>query len=498
MLNKKTKDSENVPILQSQDSTSRSPIRYVIAVMCSLARMLLYGFRMNLSIAIIAMVKPKHQSQLPASNSSAIELFEQDERIEKFDWDMQTQQIILGAFYYGYCFTPILGGWLVGKYGGSRIIVLGLLISSVMMLATPIAAKLSVGLFISTRVLDGIGQGLVLPSIYNLIVKVSEPDERSSLISIASSGMNIGAIVSGYLSARLCASAFLGGWPSTFYLSGLCGIMWCFGWCIVETYEATDHRWIPTFEKDSKSSSSQSKVYKVPFIDILKSPPVWSLIICCCGMDYGYYLLFADIPIFFERILGFEIRTTGLLTGLPNVLMFSTTIIGGFLADFLISRDILSIIMTRKIMTFMALGISSILLVSIGYISNDVTLSVIVMTIAFGVYGFIDSGASANPMDIAPIHSGLIIGLMFSISSVSGFISPTVLGALTNKNETIYQWRNAFWIVSGVQTIGLLAFLIFGSGEIQDWSKADGKPDKDLPLLLRKQESQEKNDGSIP
>ncbi|XP_033118608.1 sialin-like [Anneissia japonica] len=153
--------------------------------------------------------------------------------------------------------------------------------------------------------------------------------------------------------------------------------------------------------------------------------------------------------------------------------------------------------MTRKIMTFMALGISSILLVSIGYISNDVTLSVIVMTIAFGVYGFIDSGASANPMDIAPIHSGLIIGLMFSISSVSGFISPTVLGALTNKNETIYQWRNAFWIVSGVQTIGLLAFLIFGSGEIQDWSKADGKPDKDLPLLLRKQESQERNDGSI-
>jgi MFS family permease len=36
----------------------------------------------------------------------------------EFDWDPETQGIILGAFYYGYAMSQPFGGVLAERYGG--------------------------------------------------------------------------------------------------------------------------------------------------------------------------------------------------------------------------------------------------------------------------------------------------------------------------------------------------------------------------------------------
>jgi hypothetical protein len=38
-----------------------------------------------------------------------------------FDWDQGEKGIILGAFFYGYILTQILGGTLAAKYGGNIV-----------------------------------------------------------------------------------------------------------------------------------------------------------------------------------------------------------------------------------------------------------------------------------------------------------------------------------------------------------------------------------------
>ncbi|XP_033113161.1 sialin-like [Anneissia japonica] len=486
MFLKKTTDGENEPILQNDDSKPLLPVRYIIVFFCFMANTFSYGMRINWSIAILAMVSKKKFHQ---SNSSTEVLLGGNETLV-FDWDMKTQQLILGSFYYGYTLTPFLGGWLVGKVGSFRVLLTGLLLSSLMMLLTPISAKISVVLVILTRVIDGIGQGVVFPSTYSIISKWSKLNERSTFISISTSGYNIGSIVSSYVSAWLCSSYFLGGWPSTFYGAGICGIILSFGWFIIGSNDATSNRWISNYERKlilsygiEDTQSENIDIYQVPWKSILTSAPVWSLCVCNIGFDYGYYFLSTDVPIFFKTILGFQIKTTGLLSVLPQSAMFITMIFGGVLADNLILSGTLRIITIRKLFGFLGLGFSSIILVSLGYFINDVTLVVTMMVGVFAMYGFFIPGIDANTMDIAPNHSALLIGIMFSISSLTGFIAPAVLGALTNRTNTIFQWREVFWIVAGIQLFGLVAFLIFGSGEEQDWSKAHKKSNTDIALL---------------
>ena len=73
-----------------------------------------------------------------------------------FTWERQTQGVILGAFFYGYIFTQIPGGYLATKFGGKRIFLIGIAATSVMTLLTPFLTHRGIGFLITTRVLEGL------------------------------------------------------------------------------------------------------------------------------------------------------------------------------------------------------------------------------------------------------------------------------------------------------------------------------------------------------
>jgi len=37
----------------------------------------------------------------------------------KFEWNSEDQGLVLAAFFYGYCVTQVVGGWLADKYRNS-------------------------------------------------------------------------------------------------------------------------------------------------------------------------------------------------------------------------------------------------------------------------------------------------------------------------------------------------------------------------------------------
>jgi len=75
-----------------------------------------------------------------------------------FVWDEQTQGIILGAFYYGYTATQIIGGIVAQKIGGKPTILFGLSSMSALTLLTPVLTTAGdFGVLIAIRVLQGMG-----------------------------------------------------------------------------------------------------------------------------------------------------------------------------------------------------------------------------------------------------------------------------------------------------------------------------------------------------
>jgi len=118
--------NEHEPILDEEHDLTHmlSKIRFpscrlVLVFMGFLGFLNVYILRVNLSIALVAMV---NHTQLPYSNlsdnystnsaddvcESSESTGEQDEIISgEFNWDSHTQGTVLAAFFYGYIFTQV-------------------------------------------------------------------------------------------------------------------------------------------------------------------------------------------------------------------------------------------------------------------------------------------------------------------------------------------------------------------------------------------------------
>ena len=97
----------------------------------------------------------------------------------EFLWDAQTQGLILGSFFWGYLLTQLPGGIFAKRFGGKRVMGYGLLMTAVLTLLTPIAARWGVGALFVVRILEGIGEGVVFPAMHCLLSVWVAPLERS-------------------------------------------------------------------------------------------------------------------------------------------------------------------------------------------------------------------------------------------------------------------------------------------------------------------------------
>ena len=101
-----------------------------------------YAMRVNLSMAMVDMVS--------GSTSKAL--------AGEFDWNGEDEGIILGAFFWGYVVTQVPGGMLAEHFGGKWPFGIGMLITAVFSLLTPLAARSGKGVLILVRIIQGLGE----------------------------------------------------------------------------------------------------------------------------------------------------------------------------------------------------------------------------------------------------------------------------------------------------------------------------------------------------
>lgn len=73
----------------------------------------------------------------------------------EFDWDEQTQGMVLGCFFYGYLLTNYIGGRLAERFGGRLVYGLGVTLTAALTVISPYAARHSTSAFVFIRILEG-------------------------------------------------------------------------------------------------------------------------------------------------------------------------------------------------------------------------------------------------------------------------------------------------------------------------------------------------------
>ncbi|CAL4122351.1 unnamed protein product [Meganyctiphanes norvegica] len=457
--------------------------RNVLCILGFLGFANVYAMRVNLSVAIVAMV---NNTAIPHVNSSSADACPEPPPTNntappkegEFEWDEKTQGLILGSFFWGYIFTNIIGGRLGELVGGKIIFGIGVLITSVLTLLTPIVARTSTTLLIALRVLEGFGEGVTFPAMNSLMAKWIPPSERSQSSSLVFAGAQFGTVVSLPICGILCQSDFLGGWPSVFYVFGVCGILWFTIWMLLVSNSPENHPRISHNEriyiKESlKQDSSHSKTASIPWRHIFTSLPFWAILVAHVAQNWGFYTLLTELPTFMKNILHFDIKQNSFMSALPYLIMWIFSIFIGHLADFLISKRYISKTTSRRLFNSIGTYCPMICLVGAGYAGCDSTLVITLLTLAVGINGGIYSGYMLSHLDLAPNFAGTLMGITNTVATAPGFLAPQLVGHLISGNETIERWQIVFWISSIIYFVGNTFYILFITAEEQPWNKLE-------------------------
>ncbi|CAL4963221.1 unnamed protein product [Urochloa decumbens] len=353
------------------------PKRWTIVLLCFFAFLLCNMDRVNMSIAI-----------LPMSS--------------EFGWNPATVGLIQSSFFWGYLLTQILGGIWADRFGGKVVLGFGVVWWSLATILTPLAAKIGLPCLLTMRAFMGIGEGVAMPAMNNILSKWIPVSERSRSLALVYSGMYLGS-VTGLALSPLLISKF--GWPSVFYAFGSIGSVWFALWQSKAHSSPDDDPEISKAEKRHILGGGTFKepVTSIPWRLILSKAPVWALIISHFCHNWGTFILLTWMPTYYNQVLKFNLTESGLLCVLPWLTMAVFANIGGWIADTLVQRGV-SITNVRKIMQSIGFLGPALFLTLLSKVQTP-AMAVLCMACSQGSDAFSQSGLYSNHQDIGPRYA---------------------------------------------------------------------------------------------
>lgn len=479
-------------------------VRYTLAILALVGIALMYAMRVVLSIAIVAMAgSQEHHGNVtheasnvcPASNQLADTntsgITKQTKIVGEFDWDESIQGVILGSFFWGYCCTNILGGRAAEYMGGKLVFGLGIVLSALLTIITPLSARFSTELLIAVRVIIGIVQGVVFPAINSMLATWVTPTERSRYNTIIFSGFPLGTVVCLPVGGWLCSSGFLDGWPSPFYLFGGLGLIWGVAWFLLIHDRPEHHPRISNKELAQIQSCGKdikrAEVVAVPWKDIALSLPFWGLMAGSLGYDFGFYTLLTELPTYLKNIQHFDMSQNGLMSSLPFLVMWLWGYVWGSLMDRLTAASLLPLLSIRRLSMALAMYGPMIGLVVMCFVNCNTVLAMVVLCMAVGISGSANCGFLCSHQELAPNFAGTLLGFTNTLGSFAGILAPMITGSITEGNQTLSAWRSVFLITTAVYLVTNTLYIIFISNKVQPWNEP--KSDKEGKEYIIDQET---------
>ena len=123
--------------------------------------------------------------------------------------------------------TQVIGGIAADRLGGKAVLGFGVVWWSLATVLTPLAAQTSLPVLLGMRALMGVGEGVAMPAMNNMLSRWVPALERSRSLALVYSGMYMGSMLGLGVSPGLIQGH---GWPSVFYIFGSLGVVWWLVW----------------------------------------------------------------------------------------------------------------------------------------------------------------------------------------------------------------------------------------------------------------------------
>lgn len=418
---------------QAVSTPSRWKRRWTIIALCFIAFMLCNMDRVNMSIAILPMA-------------------------QQYGWDTATIGIVQSSFFWGYLLTQVLGGVWADKFGGKRVLSFGVIWWSMATALTPLAASLGLPVLLVMRACMGVGEGVAMPAMNNLLSRWVPVGERSRSLALVYSGMYSGSIMGLALSPHMVSRLQ---WPSVFYVFGFIGIFWFLAWeKNASSSPAVDNK-ISKEERDYITSQTikQREGTKVPWKLILSKRPVWALILSHFCHNWGTFILLTWMPTYYNQVLGLDLMKSGIYSVLPWITMAIAANIGGWVADAMVQKGV-SVTRVRKIMQSIGFLGPAFFLTQLSKVTS-VKGAVACMMACQGLDACSQSGLYSNHQDIAPRYSGVLLGMSNTAGVLAGVLGTAATGMILKTGT----WDDVWRVAIVLYLVGTVIWNLFSTGE---------------------------------
>ncbi|XP_076684360.1 putative inorganic phosphate cotransporter isoform X2 [Andrena cerasifolii] len=387
-------------------------IRHLQVLLLFLGMVIGYCLRVSMSEAIVAMT----------SNESS----------EVYNWTLQEKSMILSSFFWGYTAMQIPSGYIAGAWSAQKLLSYGMLLCGVFNILTPIAARYAdwVGVCVC-RIVMGLCQSCLLPSIHTLLSKWAPPSERARLGTFAYAGAQFGTVISFPISGVLAVSST--GWASIFYVFGSLAILWSISFLIVGFDSPAVHPRISEREKQYIEDSLKTAEEQETSVN----------------------------------------KPNGLISALPYLAMWILSFPTSWLSDYALEKGV-SRGVARKVCNTIAHwgpGIALICLAVIPKHTQFVAVAILVVAVALNAGSL--CGFQINHIDLSPNFAGTMMSITNCIASVIAIIAPLICGKIVTDEANVTQWGIVFYLAAGIYFIGNLVFIVFGEAEIQPWDEPE-------------------------
>ena len=424
-------------------------------------------------------------------------------------WDASTQGAISSAFFLGYTVTNLAGGYLATRWCPKAVLAMGVLIWSLFTIITPMAAASgSLPALLAVRGVMGIGEGVAYPSIQNLVREAVPSVARSRAISFISSGHQMGTIAS-YMTAPGLISSM--GWQSVFEIFGSFGFLWLLGWgplvklaaeqrkeaeknkskraagakgpvnllLSLFTARQSDDDATSWSESDPSMADNSLRVQDMPWGVFVSSSPFWAIVAAQATVGIGACLSFAWLPTFYSETYNLDVASSASFCVVPTLATIAATNVAGWMADEVISRNLLSKTHTRKVMQAVgSLGPAGCLLYLASMSSGNangsptsLTEAVSVVTAWLALGGFSAAGFGSNHQDLSARYAGVLFGISNGVGSIAGSASIYLTGIVLRHT---HNWSMIFSSTAAMYIAGATLYLTFASAEDQKFDEATG------------------------
>jgi ACS family sodium-dependent inorganic phosphate cotransporter len=433
------------------DDAKRSGYRFVVVALVALALMLCNADRVIMSVASVP---------LAAANG----------------WGERAIGLVQSSFLWGYALTPLVGGVLADRYGGKVVLGFGIAVWSLATLATPFAATSgTLGLLLVTRAVMGLGEGVALPCMNNVISRWVPKSERSRAVAASMGGFQSGSMI-GLLAAPALLAA--GGIPGPFVLFGALGLVWAVVWNFASSTYPAECSMVNEKElayivenpggaltRGEEKNDAQTTRAPPPFKLLLSKAPTWACIIANFVNNWGFFILLAWMPLYFKQVVGLNLREAAWFSALPWATMAASGIVAGTLADNLINSRGWSVTATRKLIQGVGFIGPALCLVALALLgpSAGAQTAVTLLTVAVGCTAFTQAGFLVNFQEIGPRYAGVLHGMANTAGSIAGMVGTYVVGYVLE--ATGGNWSAVLLVTSFVYLIGAATWLAWSTGE---------------------------------